>query len=99
MIKLQSVAYVSVWVYDTSHIIEMDIDESAKNLDINRLENLTETISELCECEVLLFNMKYINADGHLLRQTVRAQFLFINQTNDALLPADRAISIIDKKH
>ncbi|KAM3719724.1 Cadherin-23 [Dirofilaria immitis] len=81
--------------YDSA---EMDIDESAKNLDINRLENLTETISELCECEVLLFNMKYINADGHLLRQTVRAQFLFINQTNDALLPADRAISIIDKK-
>ncbi|VDK80581.1 unnamed protein product, partial [Onchocerca ochengi] len=93
-----NVAYVSVWVYDTSHIVQMDIDENAKNLDINRLENLTKIIGEFCECEVLLFNVKYINADGHLLRQAVRAQFLFINRTNDALLPADLAISIIDKK-
>ncbi|CAG9533294.1 unnamed protein product [Cercopithifilaria johnstoni] len=57
----------------------------------------TKIIGELCECEVLLFNVKYISSDGRLLRQAVRAQFLFINRTNDALLLADRAISIIDK--
>ncbi|VDK79091.1 unnamed protein product [Gongylonema pulchrum] len=56
------------------------------------------SLSELCECEVLLFNVKYIAFEGRILRQAVRAQFLFINRTNDALLPADRAISIIDKK-
>uniref|UniRef100_A0A0R3RID9 Recep_L_domain domain-containing protein n=1 Tax=Elaeophora elaphi TaxID=1147741 RepID=A0A0R3RID9_9BILA len=75
----------------------MDIDESAKNLNVDGLENLTEIIGEMCKCEALLFNVKYISSDGHLLRQAVRAQFLFINQTNDELLPADQAISIMDK--
>lgn len=51
----------------------------------------------MCKCEVLLFNVKYISSDGRLLREAVRAQFLFINRTNDVLLPADQAISIIDK--
>ncbi|VDN83893.1 unnamed protein product, partial [Brugia pahangi] len=57
----------------------------------------SKIIGELCECDVLLFNVKYISSDGRLLREAVRAQFLFINRTNDALLLADQAISIIDK--
>uniref|UniRef100_A0A915PYH9 Cadherin domain-containing protein n=1 Tax=Setaria digitata TaxID=48799 RepID=A0A915PYH9_9BILA len=45
--KYQSVASVSVWVYDVSHVVQMDIDESAKNLDVNGLENLTEQKIEI----------------------------------------------------
>lgn len=37
-------AYISVWVYNTSHIVQMDIDESAKNLNVSKLENLTELV-------------------------------------------------------
>lgn len=54
-------------------------------------------MNKICDCDVLFIRVNYASSDGQLLRQTVRAKFIFINKTNDALINADRAIAIIDQ--
>uniref|UniRef100_A0A915AFR7 Cadherin domain-containing protein n=1 Tax=Parascaris univalens TaxID=6257 RepID=A0A915AFR7_PARUN len=89
---------LKLWIYDEMNVVELEIDGNAKDLQTSQVESLMNLLSELCECEVLLLGVGYGSSDGRILRQSVRAHFIFVNRTDDSIMPSERAISIVDRK-
>uniref|UniRef100_F1KSD0 Cadherin-87A n=1 Tax=Ascaris suum TaxID=6253 RepID=F1KSD0_ASCSU len=89
---------LKLWIYDEMNVVELEIDGNAKDLQTTQVESLMNLLSELCECEVLLLGVDYGSSDGRILRQSVRGHFIFVNRTDDSIMPSERAISIVDRK-
>uniref|UniRef100_A0A914WNI4 Cadherin domain-containing protein n=1 Tax=Plectus sambesii TaxID=2011161 RepID=A0A914WNI4_9BILA len=89
---------IKVWVYDSKQLVLIVVNERPTMIDARRVRQITDHLSTIVGAQVVTKDVKYhALPDGRPATDRVDVRCLFVNKTNDDIIPVHKVISIVDK--